>query len=120
MANFEDIWREQCAAAQGIRSNYGEAAALEYLVGEKLLHYVSAARDNPAFARQLPTFVSEVRAMFSREAMASYLTGLERRLTEDSHYVDPEDTYLGSGAINDLTSLKQIVDLLRAQTLGTA
>lgn len=34
-------------------------------------------------------------------------------MTEDSHFVDPEDTYLGSGAIDDLTSLQQIVDLLR-------
>ncbi len=120
MAKFEDIWREQCEATHRIRSRHGDNAALEYLVGEKLLHYVSAARNNPAFAEQLPAFVSEVRAMFPREAMASYLTGLEQRLTEDSHVVDPEDAYLGSGAIDDLTSLKQIVDLLRMETLGTA
>jgi hypothetical protein len=63
---------------------------------------------------------SFVRQMFSRETMASYLTRLEQRLIEDSHLVDIEDTYLGSGAINDLTSLKQIVDLQRAETLGTA
>jgi hypothetical protein len=28
--------------------------------------------------------------------------------------------YLASGTIDDLTSLKHIVDLLRAETLGTA
>ena len=120
MGKFEDIWREQCEVTHGIRERFGEEAALDYLVGEKLLHYVSAARDNPAFAALLPAFVGEVRQMFPRETMVSYLTRLEQRLIEDSHFVDIEDTYLGSGAINDLTSLKQIVDLLRAETLGTA
>ena len=120
MAKFEDIWRAQCEATHRIRSRYGDGAALDYLIGEKLLHYVSAARDTPAFAGQLSAFVSEVRAMFPRAAMASYLTGLEQRLIEDSHFVDIEDTYLGSGAIDDLTSLKQIIDLLRTETLGTA
>jgi hypothetical protein len=50
----------------------------------------------------------------------AYLTGLEADLTEKSHEVDMEDTYLGSTAISDLTSLKQIEDLLRADRLGTA
>lgn len=120
MRMFEDIWRKQCEATQGIQKRFGEEAALDYLVGEKLLHYVSAARYNPAFAAQLPAFVSDVRQMFPRETMATYLTALEQRLTEDSHFVDIEHTCLGSGSIDDLTSLKQIVDLLRAETLGTA
>ena len=120
MRMFEDIWRKQCEATLGIRKRFGEEAALDYLVGEKLLHYVSAARYNPAFAAQLPAFVSDVRQMFPRETMATYLTALEQRLTENNHFVDIEDTCLGSGSIDDLTSLKQIVDLLRAETLGTA
>lgn len=120
MRIFEDIWRKQCEATQGIRKRFGEEAALDYLVGEKLFQYVSAARDNPAFAEQRPAFVSDVRQMFPREAMATYLIALEQRLTEDSHFVDIDDTYLGSGSIDDLISLKQIVDLLCAETLGTA
>jgi hypothetical protein len=120
MAKFEEIWREQCAATVTIRSQYGERAALDYLIGEKLLHFTSAARTRPEFAAQLPAFVAEVRAMFSRESLMAYLTRLEADLTEKSHEVDMEDTYLGSAAISDLTSLKQIEDLLRADRLGTA
>lgn len=52
--------------------------------------------------------------------MLTYLTELESRLTEESHEVDMDDLSLGSAAINDLTSLKQVADLLRVENLGTA
>lgn len=120
LSNFESIWCEQCETTLTIRKRFGEEAALDYLVGEKLLSYFSTARKNPAFAAQLPTFVGKVREIFPREPMATYLTRLEQRLIEDSHYVDQENTRLGSDAIDDLTSLRQIVDLLLADTLGTA
>jgi hypothetical protein len=120
MVKFEEIWREQCDAAVTILSQYGERAALDYLVGEKLLQFTSAARTRPEFAAQLPTFVARVRQMFPREVIATYLTGLESRLTKESHEVDMEDISLGSAAIGDLTSLLQIADLLRANNLGTA
>jgi hypothetical protein len=58
--------------------------------------------------------------MFPREVMLTYLTELESRLTEESHEVDMDDLSLGSAAINDLTSLKQVADLLRVENLGTA
>jgi len=120
MVKFEEIWREQCDAAVTIMSQYGERDALDYLVGEKLMHFTSAARTRPEFAAQLPSFVARVRQMFSREEMLTYLAELEARLTEESHEVDMDDLYLGSAAISDLTSLKQVVDLLRVENLGTA
>ena len=60
MAQFEQIRREQCEATETIRSRYGERAALEYLVGEKLLLFTSTARTRPEFAAQLPAFVAHV------------------------------------------------------------
>lgn len=120
MTKFEDIWREQCDAAITIRERYGEQAALDYLVGEKLMHFTRAARENPDFARQLPSFVARTRKMFARDVMLRYLTDLECKLSEKSHEIDPEDMTLTSGAIDDLQSLKQIEDLLRANALGTA
>ena len=52
--------------------------------------------------------------------MLHYIAELEARLIEESHEVDPEDITLTSGAINDLESLRQIVDLLRVERLGTS
>lgn len=120
MIKFEEIWREQCDATLTIQSRYGERAALDYLVGQKLLHFVSAAREQPAFAGQLPSFVAQVRHMFPREALLTYLSDLEAQLTEKSHEVDMDDTSLGSAAMSDLTSLKQVADILRAENLGRA
>jgi hypothetical protein len=120
MVKHEDIWREQCDATVTIRARYGEQAALDYLIGEKLLHFTGAARKHPDFARQLPSFVARVRQMFARDVMLRYLAELEARLTEESHEVDPEDMTLASGSINDLESLSQVKELLRADKLGTA
>ena len=120
MAQHEDIWREQCDATGAIRARYGEKAALDYLVGEKLLRFTMASRDHPAFAAELPSFVRGIRQMFEREAMLSYLTELDARLVEESHEVDLDDIALTSGAANDLASLRQMADLLREENLGTS
>ena len=99
---------------------YRERAALDYLVGEKLLHFTLAARTRPEFAAQLPTFVARVRQMFPRETIETYIAELEDRLIEDSHQVDMDDISLDSAAVSDLTSLRQITDFLLAENLGTA
>ena len=120
MTRHEDIWREQCDATATIHARYGEKAALDYLVGEKLLLFTTTAREHPAFAAQLPAFIGRVRQIFAREVMLNYLGDLEARLVKESHEVDPEDIILGSRAASDLDSLKQVADLLRAESLGTA
>jgi len=120
MTKFEEIWRDQCDASITIQSRYGERAALDYLVGEKLLHFTSAAITRPEFAAQLPTFVARVRKMFPREKIETYIRELEDRLIEQSHQVDMDDISLDSAAVSDLTSLRQITDLLLADNLGTA
>ena len=120
MAQFEQIWREQCEATETIRSRYGERAALEYLVGEKLLLYSSTARTRPEFAAQLPAFVARVRQIFPREVIVAYVAELERSLTKESREVDADDPYLDTRAVSDLNSLIHIADLLRAENLGTA
>ena len=58
------IWQEQCAATRQVRRRYGTTAAFDYLVGEKLLHHVSAAAKHPEFSAQLPMFIAEIRRIF--------------------------------------------------------
>jgi len=45
---FHKIWIEQCEATEGIRYRFGMKNALDYLIGEKLFHFVQAA-ELPAF-----------------------------------------------------------------------
>ena len=59
------IWISQCEAAQTIKTRFGLKAAFDYLVGEKLVNFVSAASGHPELARELPRFVSEVRRTFT-------------------------------------------------------
>jgi hypothetical protein len=66
----QKIWIEQCDAAQTIKARFGLTAAFDYLVGEKLMSFASAASRHPDFARELPRFVSEVRRMFTRMRLA--------------------------------------------------
>jgi hypothetical protein len=51
---------------------------LDYLIGEKLFHFVEAAEKDPDFARELPAFVAAIQRLFSAEEIRSYLDHLER------------------------------------------
>src|SRR6202035_1675303 len=81
-----NIWIEQCDAAQTIKARFGLAAAFDYLVGEKLMSFASAASRHPDFARELPRFVSEVRRMFTPDEIGAQLAQIER--SQDERNVD--------------------------------
>ena len=76
------IWIEQCEAAQTVRARFGLKAAFDYIVGEKLLNFASAASTHPEFARELPRFVSEVRRMFTPDEIAAHFAQIERAQAE--------------------------------------
>ena len=40
---FQDVWKEQCEAALGVRDRHGVVSALDYLIGEKLLTFAETA-----------------------------------------------------------------------------
>ena len=54
MGEFHEIWIEQCAAARDIREAFGLQKALGYLIGEKLLNFLRASDEDPAFAGEPP------------------------------------------------------------------
>ena len=76
------IWIEQCEATQTIKARFGLTAAFDYVVGEKLMNYASAASRHPDFARELPRFVSEVRRIFTRDEIGAHLRKLSVRQTK--------------------------------------
>ena len=120
MATFEKIWQEQCEAAETIMARYGQSAAFDYLVGEKLLHYVSAAKNRPDFARQLPVFVAGVRRLFPASGIGPQVEALQAKLVERASQDDEIDFDLPSPAHEELVSLRQVADLLLAPNLGVA
>jgi hypothetical protein len=76
---FHKIWIDQCEATEGIRERFGLEDALDYLIGEKLFHFVQAAEQHPEFATELPAFVSEVQRLFTAVQIRDYLDNLEKK-----------------------------------------
>jgi hypothetical protein len=70
---FEKAWVEQCKATRTIRRRFGAKSALDYLIGEKLMVFADAARDDPAFARELPRFLATVWHIFNEYEIGGYV-----------------------------------------------
>jgi hypothetical protein len=70
---FEKVWLEQCRATKAIKRRFGAKSALDYLIGEKLISFADAARDHPAFARELPKFLAAIWYMFNEYEIAGYI-----------------------------------------------
>lgn len=70
---FEKVWVEQCRATKAIKRRFGARSALDYLIGEKLISFADAARDHPAFARELPKFLAAVWRTFNEYEIAGYV-----------------------------------------------
>ena len=77
MGEFHEIWIEQCEAARDIREAFGLPKALGYLLGEKLLNFLRAADEDPAFG-ELPRFVAEIKQIFDRAEIETYLDTVHR------------------------------------------
>jgi|SRR5580692_3300790 hypothetical protein len=116
------IWIEQCDAAQTIKARFGLTAAFDYLVGEKLMSFASAASRHPDFVRELPRFVSEVRRMFTPDEIGAQLAQIER--SQDERNVDVlqadllrEDPAAVAECVQQFMLVKE---LLTAPMLGTS
>jgi hypothetical protein len=115
------IWIEQCEAAKTIKARFGLTAAFDYLVGEKLMSFASAASRHPDFARELPRFVSEVRRMFTPDEIGAQLAQIERSQNERNVEFLEEDDLEGPAAVEEYFQQFMLVkELLTAPMLGTS
>jgi hypothetical protein len=121
--NHHEIWIEKCEAARTIKTRYGVTAAFDYVVGEKLINFASAATQHPEFARELPRFVSEVRRMFTSEEIRTHLARLEREQSERAVDVSEEDELCPESPVAVAERVRQfttIKEFLTASQLGTS
>jgi hypothetical protein len=121
---FQDIWKEQCAAARNVRVQYGILSSLDYLIGEKLMTYAETAVTRPELARELPRFVAEIRDIFSREEITHYLDHLERMVAIEDECDEYDDGDFFGDSLQQLAAkrerLAQLRELLTSTVLGTA
>jgi hypothetical protein len=92
---FHKIWIDQCAATEDIRGTFGLENALDYLIGEKLFTFVLVSEQDPAFAAELPAFVTGIRRLFSAEEIHEYLDHVER-----AKFLAPEEPDLETGDLD--------------------
>jgi hypothetical protein len=70
---FEKITHQQCRTTRAIKRRFGVKDALDYLVGEKLRMFASAARHDATFARELPRFLAAICRVFNEYDLARYV-----------------------------------------------
>ena len=119
----QGMWIEQCEAARAIKARYGLKAAFDYVVGEKLMNFASAASKHPEFAREFPRFISEVRRMFTPEEMRTHIAQLEREQSEKVGDVSEEDELFresSAAAAEPIRQFTTVKELLTATELGTS
>jgi hypothetical protein len=102
MIEFHKIWVDQCEAARDLREAFGIQKALGYLIGEKLLNFLRAAKDDAAFADEVPSFVAEIKDIFDRDEIRAYLDTVQRvgalgHVAADEAYEEMRE----AGAIDD-------------------
>ncbi len=123
---FQDVWKEQCEAARGVREQHGVVSALDYLIGEKLMIFAETAVSRPEFARELPRFVGEIRSTFAAEEIQIYLEHLERMHTLEDEGLSAQTA--DDDVFNETPEqraaarerLSRLQDLLTSTVLGTS
>ena len=78
MIEFHRIWVEQVQAAHHIREDHGVERALGYLVGEKFLSHLRAARTRPEFAGETRAFAVGVREVFGQQELRAWFDSVRR------------------------------------------
>jgi len=107
---FHKIWIDQCEATEGIRAHFGLQNALDYLIGEKLFHFVQAAEQHPEFAAELPSFLTEIERLFTAAEIHDYLDHLEK-----TKYLAPQEPELD---VEDLDEEDDDEDWLEHPVMG--
>ena len=80
-----EIWTDCCKATVDIRVRHGVPAAVDYLVGEKLMVFAQMGESDPQFLAELPAFSQKIRSMFTSEQIAEYFAR-----ADDADRVEPD------------------------------
>jgi hypothetical protein len=76
---FPEVWMEQCAAVEYIRNGFGQATALDYIVGDKLVVFIESLNFFPDRRADLPQFVAMIRTLFNPQELHGYFANERRR-----------------------------------------
>ena len=69
----EKVWIEQCWATKAIKRRFGAKSALDYVIGEKLLMFADAAKDDATFVQGAPQISRGHLALFNQYEITGYI-----------------------------------------------
>ena len=69
-----EIIAEWIEAARGIEDDYDVAKAMGYLIGEKFLNFLEVAEKDSEWRETIPTFVTEIKALFEPWKITEFLS----------------------------------------------
>ena len=72
------MWKEQCEAAKVIADKFGKKKGLGYIIGEKFINFLRAARQYPDFEKEVPHFAAEIQDAFDVLEIADYFNDVKR------------------------------------------
>jgi hypothetical protein len=72
MQTPKQIWTSCLEASVDIRARYGLKAAIDYLVGEKLMTFAQTGENHPEFLAELPAFSKRIRKLFTGEQIREH------------------------------------------------
>jgi hypothetical protein len=98
---FEQVWVDQCRATKAIKRRFGAKSALDYVIGEKLISFAEAARDHPAFARELPKFLAAIWHTFNEYEIAGYVA------TQNRHPGTVSDSFNSCASPGDVVARRR-------------
>lgn len=80
-----EIWTDSCRAATDIQAQYGDNAAIDYVIGDKLMACAQMGETHPEFLAELPPFSARIREMFDRDDIESHFAR-----ADDASRVEPD------------------------------
>jgi hypothetical protein len=80
-----EIWVDSCRATADIQAQYGPDAAIDYLVGDKLMAFAQMGDTHPEFLGELPAFSARIRELFNREDIEAHFAR-----ADDASRVEPD------------------------------
>lgn len=101
-----EIITDWCEAARGVEEDWGSEKAMGYLIGEKLLNFLEVAETKSDWRDGIPTFVSEIKAIFEAWQLADFLN-TPRRLGAMGHCIDEEGQRMLRASLTDEEKVRQ-------------
>jgi hypothetical protein len=96
-------WQDYCRVVPDIQARHGVSAALEYVVGEKLMMFAQTAETEEGFRVELPAFCQTIRELFTKDALEGYFEAAEKDSRVES------DLFRGADA-EEADELREILE----------